>query len=324
MSMVLPPPERTDRSTGTTADRSRQSGAPPQAPETQMPPTAQDDTITIRSALGEARRLLSGHETPRLEAEVLLARALDKPRSHLHAWPERIVGTAAWHRFRELMRRRAAGEPVAYLTGRREFWSLELAVTPDTLIPRPETELLVELALEGLPEQEVCHVADLGTGSGAIALAIASERPACGVVATDQSPAALDIARANAVRLGLCNIGFLQGDWCQPLGEQSFDLIVSNPPYIADGDPHLREGDLRFEPASALTAGADGLDAIRIIASQALERLKPGGRLLVEHGYDQGTEVAALLQAQGYEDIALYRDGAGCSRVCAGSRPRGT
>ncbi|GAP66110.1 (protein release factor)-glutamineN5-methyltransferase [Mizugakiibacter sediminis] len=222
--------------------------------------------------------------------------------------------------FAALLARRLAGEPVAYLVGRRGFWSLELEVTPATLIPRAETERLVELALARLPADAAARVADLGTGSGAIALAIARERPRARVVATDASAEALAVARRNAARLGLGNVVFAQGDWCAALGEaRDFDLIVSNPPYIAAGDPHLGEGDLRFEPAAALASGADGLDAIRRIVRDARAHLRPGGGLLFEHGYRQGAAVRALLAAAGYREVFSARDLEGRERVSGGS-----
>jgi len=225
-------------------------------------------------------------------------------------------------RLRELIERRRKGEPVAYLTGRREFWSLELTVTPDVLIPRPETELLVEQALVRIPPDATRRIADLGTGSGAIALAIASERPHCRVTATDASPAALAVARGNARRLGIGNVEFREGEWFAPLAGLTFDLIVSNPPYIATADPHLMQGDVRFEPRAALVSGGDGLDAIRLIAVQASAHLQHGGWLLLEHGYDQAAAVRAILGTNGLTDITSVADLAGHARVTAGRRPK--
>ena len=213
------------------------------------------------------------------------------------------------------MERGAAGEPIAYITGSREFFSLDLVVTPDVLIPRPETELLVELALEKIPREAVVQIADLGTGSGAIALAIAHERPNAQVLATDASAAALDVARGNAQRLGLMNVEFAQGEWCAALGDRVFNIIVSNPPYIAVGDAHLREGDLRFEPPLALSSGADGLDAIRTIARDARRHLVRGGWLLFEHGYDQGQPVREIFAANGYADAMTAHDLEGRDRI---------
>ena len=220
-----------------------------------------------------------------------------------------------------LVRRRAAGEPVAYLTGHREFWSMDLQVTPDTLIPRPETELLVELALARIPPAADWSIADLGTGTGAVALAIARERPGCRVVATDVSAAALAVARENARILGVRQVAFREGNWLEALEAGQFSLIVSNPPYVRDGDPHLDCTDLRFEPHLALHAGRDGLDAIREIAGGAQECLRPGGWLLLEHGYDQSEAVSEILAGSGYSDCLSGRDLAGHFRVSGGRRP---
>ncbi|MFO1371960.1 MAG: peptide chain release factor N(5)-glutamine methyltransferase [Candidatus Competibacteraceae bacterium] len=276
---------------------------------------------TLRDLLHNAvRQLTTISDTPRLDAEVLLAAALDRPRSYLRAWPEQILEPEQAARFAVWLERRLAGEPVAYILGRREFWSLELEVGPDTLIPRPETELLVELALARSPAHQRLTVADLGTGSGAIALALALERPQMRVVATDRSPAALTVARRNAQRLGIANVEFREGDWCAPLAGESFDLIVSNPPYVAAVDPHWRQGELRFEPFSALVAGDDGLEALRLIIAQAPAHLKPDGWLLLEHGYDQGEAVPALLRERGFVEVSDHRDGAGLSRASCGRR----
>lgn len=242
------------------------------------------------------------------DAETLLAHALGRPRGWLYAHGDDELDPAVAEYFGQLLARRAAGEPVAYLTGRRGFWSLDLQVTADTLIPRPETELLVELALARLPADRRLRIADLGTGSGAIALALAHERRNAQVIATDASQAALAVARGNAAALGLVNVVFRQGNWLAPLAGERFDLIASNPPYIAEDDEHLRQGDLRFEPASALASGADGLDAIRQIARDAGDCLLPGGWLMLEHGWEQGAQVRALLHAAGLVDVATERD----------------
>jgi len=222
----------------------------------------------------------------------------------------------------ELLTRRARGEPVAYLTGRREFWSLELSVTPDVLIPRPETELLVEQALARIPDESAWTIADLGTGSGAVALAVATERPRCRVLATDISTAALAVARRNAQQLNIRNIEFHHGEWYAPLAGQVVDLLVSNPPYVAEGDLHLSRGDVRFEPQTALIAGDDGLEAIRRIAAGAAAHLGPGGWLLLEHGADQGAAVVQILAAQGFTAITGHRDLAGLDRVTAARQAR--
>lgn len=222
--------------------------------------------------------------------------------------------------FLALVRRRAAGEPVAYLTGRRGFWTLDLVVAPATLIPRPETELLVEQALSRLPVDAPSRVADLGTGSGAVALAIAAERPRADIVATDASADALSVARGNAERLGLAHVAFVQGDWLEPLHGRWFELVVSNPPYIETGDPHLLRGDLRFEPASALASGADGLDAIRAIVQGSPDVLVDAGWLLVEHGWNQGEAVRRLLTRAGFLEVFTARDLECRDRVSGGRR----
>ena len=255
------------------------------------------------------------------DAECLLAHALGRPRTWLYAHGDARAEPALRQRFDALVARRAAGEPVAYLTGRRGFWNLELQVTPDTLIPRPETELLVELALARLPRDRAVDVADLGTGSGAIALAIARERPRARVVATDASPAALAVAQGNAQGLAIGNVECRLGDWLAPLAGDRFDLIASNPPYIAAGDPHLEAGDLRFEPPAALASGADGLDAIRRSVAAAPAHLHPGGWLLLEHGWDQGPAVRGLLQVGGFVEVATHPDLEGRDRTSLGRRP---
>jgi release factor glutamine methyltransferase len=276
--------------------------------------------LNTRDLLAMATQRI-GSADARLDAELLLAHALGASRASLYAWPERVPDAAQRAVFERLVDARARGEPIAYLTGHREFWSLDLAVTPDVLIPRHETELLVELALQRVPRERAVRVADLGTGSGAIALAIARERPLARVTAADASAAALDVARANAERLGIGNVAFAMGDWFAAVGDACFDVIVSNPPYIAAGDAHLGEGDLRFEPAPALASGADGLDAIRRIVAEAPVHLAGGGALLLEHGFDQSARVRALLEAAGFEDIASVGDNAGHERVTHGTKP---
>jgi release factor glutamine methyltransferase len=277
------------------------------------------EPASIRQLLGHATRRLN-QDSARLDAEVLLACVLGQPRSHLHAWPERVPLPAARAQFEELLLRRAAGEPVAYLTGVREFWSLPLAVTRDTLIPRPETETLVTLALQKIPAGSTARIADLGTGSGAIALAIAHERPRCQIIATDLSAMAITVASRNARQLGITNVEFLTGNWCAPLTAPPFDLIVSNPPYIPTDDPHLDQGDARFEPRPALAAGPEGMDDLNAIAHSAREHLCSGGWLLLEHGYDQGSSATRLLAATGFREVADYTDDAGLSRVVAGRK----
>jgi release factor glutamine methyltransferase len=239
---------------------------------------------------------------------MLLAHVVEQPRAWLYAHGDDDVDGETATRFARLLERRAVGEPVAYLTGNRGFWRFDLRVTPDTLVPRPETELLVELALQRLPPEQPLRIADLGTGSGAIALALASERPRARVVASDASVAALAVARGNAVALGLANVEFREGDWLAPLHAERFDLIAANPPYVAVGDPHLEQGDLRFEPTAALSSGSDGLDAIRAIVRAAPSHLAPGGWLLLEHGSDQGTAVRDLLHHAGFSAVETAPD----------------
>jgi release factor glutamine methyltransferase len=274
----------------------------------------------VRALLEQSAAQLQDSDSALLDVQLLLARALGKSRSWLYAWPEAELEPAAVERFSALLEARRAGTPVAYLLGQREFWSLDLEVTPAVLIPRPETEVLVEAALELGPAGAAC-VADLGTGSGAIALALAKERPQWQLHATDSSTAALAVAQRNAERLGLARVQFLAGSWCEPLPPQPFDLVVSNPPYLAPDDEHLQQGDLRFEPRSALVAAEDGLQDIRLVATQALPRLKPGGWLLVEHGLEQGAAVRRLFAAAGYTQIETRKDGAGRERLSLGARP---
>lgn len=278
--------------------------------------------LRIQSALHKASETLSGYvDNPVLEAELLLAHCLDQPRSHLRAWPERILVDKEQAEFWTLIERRLAGEPVAYLTGKREFWSLPIHVRPGVLIPRAETEVLVECALAYLPKSQEARVVDLGTGSGAIAIALAYERPLAHIVATDSSPAALAIAHENAQQLECKHIEFLAGDWLDALQEFNYDLIVSNPPYIAENDPHLLAGDLPAEPIQALSSGPDGLDAIRHIIANARPCLRPGGWLMLEHGYDQGAAVRTLLNAHGYSKTETTCDLEGRERVTAACRP---
>lgn len=223
-----------------------------------------------------AARLQSVSESPALDAEILLAEVLGKPRSYLYAWPQQKLEDELLTTFETLLQRRIDGEPIAYITGHREFWSLDLIVGPATLIPRPETELLVELALQHIPLTRTAIVADLGTGSGAIALAMARERPNILVIASDISAAALAIARSNAQRLATDNIDFIQSSWCRALAADTFDVIVANPPYVGTTSPYLAQGDVRFEPLLALSAGSDGLSELRIIIEQAVIHLKSG------------------------------------------------
>ncbi len=271
---------------------------------------------TFLSLLTEAEtRLQAASDSPRLDAEVLLAHALGRDRSHLRAHPEAVLDASQALVFADLVDARLRGEPIAYLTSKREFWSLELKVTPATLIPRPETELLVEEALLRIPAQADWEILDLGTGSGAIALAIAKERPLIHVTATDRSAEALSVARSNATALGLKNMEFIQGDWFEAVSARCFHLIASNPPYVAETDPHLKQGDLRFEPLSALASGPDGLEDLRRIVAGAPDYLYKDGALLLEHGLDQGAAVRGLLQTTGFVGARSVRDLSGHERV---------
>lgn len=260
----------------------------------------------------------SGDVEARHEAEILLGHALQRERAWLFTHADFVPSPEQVSNFVDLIGARKRGEPVAYLIGQRGFWTLDLVVTSDVLIPRPETELLVELALVHIPPGAEFRVADLGTGSGAIALAIASERPHTHVLATDASAAALGVAKDNAQRLGITNVEFAEGNWCAALGTQTFDMIVSNPPYIAADDVHLEQGDLRYEPASALASGADGLAAIRQIVDTAPHHLSSSGWLFLEHGYDQGAQVCGLLGQRGFIDVQTWPDLAGHDRISAG------
>ena len=277
------------------------------------------EPLQIRAILEDAaRRLEALSESPRLDAELLLARAIDMPRSYLFAHPEEPLDELAIRRFEEMVGRRLAGEPMAYITGVREFWSLELLVTPATLVPRPETELLVELALREIPRRAEWDVLDLGTGSGAIAIAIAKERPLSRVTAIDVSAAALDVARENARHCETPNIEFLEGDWTAPVRGRRFNVILSNPPYVRADDVALEA--LHREPRHALEAGEDGLDAIRILARDCGALLQPGGVLLIEHGAEQRDSVAAVLGEHGWTDIRCHNDYAGLPRVTVARR----
>ena len=252
---------------------------------------------------------------------MLLAHVLGRPSQWLYAHVRDPVPAGARRRFERLVERRARGEPAAYLTGRRAFWSFELQVTPAALVPRPETERLVEVALDRIPAGSATRLADLGTGCGAVALALARERPGCRVVATDASPAALALAASNAALLEVRNIEFRRGHWCAPLARERFAVVAANPPYVRRGDPHLEGDGVRFEPRSALVAGEDGLAAIREIVACASRHLLPAGRLLLEHGADQGEAVRGLLAAHSFRDVTQHHDYAGHERVVSARRP---
>lgn len=275
--------------------------------------------MTIAELLAAAD--LPDSDTPALDAELLLAHCLGRNRSYLRAFGELAVDAATADQFRQLLQRRAAGEPVAHLLGVREFWSLALDVDASTLIPRPDTERLVEVALE-LCDEKSCDVLDLGTGTGAIALALASERPAWRVCGVDRAFEAVALAQRNAQKLSLQRVDFMQSDWFAAIDTtRHFHLIVSNPPYIAADDPHLAQGDVRFEPHSALVADRNGLADIEQIVAQSPQWLRAGGWLLLEHGWQQAAEVRALLQQHGFIDVQSWRDYGVNERVTGGRRP---
>jgi release factor glutamine methyltransferase len=268
--------------------------------------------LTLADVLAEARRRI-----PPAEARLLLGHLLTRPTAWLEAHREEMLSTEQLTQFRGLVTRRAAGEPVAYLLGSREFYGRDFTVTPAVLIPRPETELLVEVALGKVGAGGTAKILDLGAGSGCIATTLALELPAAQVTAVDVSPAALVVARENALRLAAA-VDFIESDWLAALPVARFDLIVANPPYVAAGDRHLAEGDLRFEPQEALTDRADGLSALRYIVAEAPRWLTGGGWLFLEHGYDQGAAVYDLLRVAGFADIEQHCDLAGIIRVSGG------
>jgi len=276
---------------------------------------------TIEELIQSAIQYLNNSDSPRLDAEVLMSHVLETDRGYLFAHPEKVVPDNVRKEFLQLIEQRKDGRPVAHLTGYREFWSLQLNVTPETLIPRPETELLVEKILELIPKNTAWQILDLGTGSGAIALAIARERASCSVIATDISENALNVARSNAKQLDIQNIQFLSGHWLEPLTDKYFNVIVSNPPYISKLDPHLQQGDVRFEPETALVAENNGLAGIEQITGDAGRYLYPGGILAFEHGYEQGTAVREILKKQGFADIQTIIDLSGHERVTIGKLP---
>lgn len=279
--------------------------------------------MTLRARLTEAQRLLAetlalDMREARLEARLLLQETLGVSHAWLLTHEEDTLENTSAQAFQSKLQRRLNGEPIAYILGHREFYGLDLAVNPSTLIPRPDTETLVETALAKIPLNQSCEILDLGTGTGAIALALANLRPQAKVTAVDFSAAALEIAVSNSIKLGIKNVHFLQSDWFSSLATEKYDVIVSNPPYIAKTDPHLTQGDLRFEPMSALASGSDGLDDIRRIITSAVEHLNQGGWLLLEHGYDQATAVAELLQQHHFLEIAHSQDLAQITRVSFG------
>lgn len=276
--------------------------------------------LTIQQALQRASELKAVSDSYRLDTELLLAEALSQTREYLHTWPERSIAPEQERLFGQLFARRVNGEPLAYILGRKDFWDFQLLVNDSVLIPRPETELLVETAIELMRAQAdpKIHIVDLGTGSGAIAIALARELPAGKVTAVDRSADALHVAQLNAQRLAVSNIEFCEGSWCDKLADNSAEVIVANPPYVALDDPHLQQGDLRFEPDMALAAGDEGLADIKLIVQQATRVLRNRGWLLIEHGYNQGRQVAALFGASGYQQVASKTDYAGLDRLTVG------
>ena len=263
---------------------------------------------SIQHQLKKAYQGLRSIKNPRLDAELLLAHVLQVSRSYLIAWPKRQLTAQEQLYLDHLLQRRLSGESIAYITGKKEFWSLLLTVTPDTLVPRPDTELLVELALKKLPAKSPQKLADLGTGSGAIALALAQERPDWEITATDYYAAALDVAKNNANDLSLHHVVFYEGDWCHALPNTQYNAIISNPPYLAENDPHLIRAELKYEPQHALVSGVNGFDALFQIIEQAKDYLAQGGWLLLEHGFNQAETLQQKMQDMGYKNIETHQD----------------
>jgi release factor glutamine methyltransferase len=286
-----------------------------------LPLATTDRTVTVRELLAHGRKQLAHIDSGLIDSEVLLCAVLEQQRHYLFAHADAGVSVSELADFNSLIAKRAAGFPVAYLTGKREFWSLPLQVNQHTLIPRPETERLVELTLESIPAEKNVRVLDLGTGSGAIAIAIARERPACTVTAIDISQPALAMAQQNATRLGINNIRFIHSDWFSATTAQSYDLIVSNPPYVESGDSGFVSGDIRYEPRIALDGGVQGLEAYRRIIPAAIGFLVSGGRLLFEHGHTQGEPVRQLFLYNRYRDIQTFQDYAGLDRITLATLP---
>lgn len=275
--------------------------------------------LNIKSVLAQAAESLAPvSDSALLDAEILLCRVLDKERSHLRAWPDKRLPAEHAGAFWALVHERQQGKPIAYITSSREFWSREFYVTPDVLIPRPDTELLIELALRLIPQNRPASLIDLGTGSGIIAITLAAERPQADVIAADFSQAALAVARHNAQQHQLSRIRFYHSNWFEQVPAATFDLVISNPPYIAEDDSHLQQGDIRFEPQSALVAAQQGLSDIRTIAGQARARLNNGGHLLIEHGYNQQQTVQAIFTELGYDEVETHTDLSGQPRATYG------
>ncbi len=273
----------------------------------------------IQSLLKQAQERLSfSSDSAALDAEVLLCEVLNKTRSYLRAWPEKSLSDDDTARYWQLIKDRQHGKPIAYITGRKEFWSRDFMVTSDVLIPRPDTEILIEKALALIPADQPAKILDLGTGSGVIAITLAAERPLATIVATDFSTTALTCAQANSSSHKISNLSFIQSDWFTSLPEGKFDLIISNPPYISDDDSHLNQGDLRFEPKSALRAADNGLSDIKIIVQDARQYLHAGGHLLIEHGYNQKQLVQNIFTGFEYQNIDTYLDYSGQARVTHG------
>lgn len=274
--------------------------------------------MSLQALIKKSENFLCESPSPRLDVELLLSHVLQKPRAYLIAHSEEEPSGIQLENFEQLLTKRKMGVPIAYLTGHQEFWSLDFLVNESVLIPRPETEILVETILEKFSAKQNIQLLDLGTGSGAIALAIAHERPTWQIIATDQSVEALNLARENAHRLNVHNIQFVLSDWFNNVSTKNFDAIISNPPYVAEGDAHLKEGDVRFEPQAALVSGEDGLSAIRFIASCAHDYLRPRGLLAIEHGFDQASDVRKIFEENNFREIESIKDLSGIERVVLG------
>jgi release factor glutamine methyltransferase len=284
-----------------------------------MPDVTYPASASIQNSLSLAADKLSAvSDSAVLDAEVLLSFCLHKTRSFLRAWPDKLLSAEQLESFWHLVQKRQQGQPIAYLTGEREFWSRSFMVSPDVLIPRPDSELLIEISLGLFCAQQIGNMLDLGTGSGILGITLAAERPSAKVIAIDKSTAALQVAQANAKQLNVSNIQFLQSNWFEAIVDTAFDLIISNPPYIPADDPHLQQGDVRFEPQTALVSADNGLKDIRILAAQARNHLTPGGHLLIEHGYNQQNAVQDIFNAFNYQQVATHHDLSGNPRVTSG------
>lgn len=273
------------------------------------------DTTSIQACLKSGISLLNNSDSPQLDCEVLLSFVLNKERTYLRAWPEKLLTHQQLSEFQSLLEHRRTGQPIAYIVEQREFWSHNFNVTPDVLIPRPDTELLVEVTLSLYQQHEPIHIADLGTGSGAIAISLGLEFPNATITAIDNSAAAIKVANGNAIKLGANNVTFTNSHWLEATQHQPFHLIVSNPPYIDKNDTHLNEGDVRYEPKSALVSSNHGLHDIELIAQQAKQHLHNNGHLLLEHGYEQGVAVKNLLESMGYQQLQQFKDIQGHTRA---------